>query len=52
MTDHTPLPFDLPAVCRKKLIVDFNGGTQSADGGLLLLLAAERRSKVVQLGRC
>src|SRR5262249_55672903 len=26
MTDDTPLPFDLPAVCRKKLTVDFNGG--------------------------
>ena len=34
MTDDTPLPFDLPAVCRKKLTVDFNGGTQSSDGGL------------------
>jgi hypothetical protein len=28
MTDDTPLPFDLPAVDRKKLTVDFNGGTQ------------------------
>ena len=43
MTDDTPLPFDLPAVCRKKLTVDFNGGTQSSDGGLLLLRAAERK---------
>ena len=31
MTDDTPLPFDLPAVDRKKLTVDFNGGTQSCD---------------------
>jgi hypothetical protein len=31
MTDDTLLPFDLPSVCRKKIIVDFNGGT--ADKG-------------------
>jgi hypothetical protein len=43
MTDDTPLPFDLPAVCRKKLTVDFNGCAQSSDGGLLLLRAAERK---------
>jgi Transposase DDE domain group 1 len=43
MTDDMPLPFDLPAVCRKKLTVDFNGGTQSSDGGLLVLRAAERK---------
>ncbi len=43
MTDDTPLPFDLPAVDRKKLTVDFNGGTQSSDGGLLLLREAERK---------
>src|SRR6516225_5888548 len=43
MTEATLLPFDLPAVRRKKLTVDFNGGTQSSDGGLLLLRAAERK---------
>ena len=43
MTDDTPLPFDLPAVERKKLTVDFSGGNQSSDGGLLLLRQAERR---------
>ncbi len=31
MTDATPLPFDLPAVARKKLTVDFDGGNQSSD---------------------
>ena len=36
------LPFDLPSVCRKKLTVDFNGGNQSSNGGLLLLREAER----------
>jgi Transposase DDE domain group 1 len=42
MLDHTPLPFDLPSVCRKKLTVDFNGGNQSSNGGLLLLRGKER----------
>jgi hypothetical protein len=43
MNTDTPLPFDLPAVRRKKLTVDFNGGNQSSDAGLLLLREAERR---------
>ena len=43
MTDDRLLAFDLPAVARKKLTVDFDGGNQSSDGGLLLLRAAERR---------
>ena len=43
MSDTTPLPFDLPSVRRKKLTVDFDGGNQSSDGGLLLLREAERR---------
>ena len=47
MTDDTPLPFDLPAVRRKKLTVDFDGGNQSSDAGLLLLREAER-----ELGVC
>src|SRR5258708_27647336 len=47
MTDNTPLPFDLPSVRRKKLTIDFDGGNQSSDGGLLLLREAER-----QLGVC
>ena len=42
MPDDTPLPFDLPSVCRKKLTVDFNGGNQSSNGGLLLLREKER----------
>src|SRR2546430_17185504 len=47
MNDDTPLPFDLPAVARKKLTVDFEGGNQSSNGGLLLLRQAERK-----LGGC
>jgi hypothetical protein len=47
MTDATPLPFDLPAVARKKLTVDFDGGNQSSDAGVLLLRAAEVKIGVV-----
>jgi hypothetical protein len=43
MNTDTPLPFDLPAVRRKKLTVDFEGGNQSSDAGLLLLREAERK---------
>jgi Transposase DDE domain group 1 len=43
MTDDMLLPFDLPAVCRKKLTADFDGGSLSSDGGLLLLREGERR---------
>ena len=43
MTDAIPLPFDLPSVHRKKLTVDFDGGNQSSNGGLLLLRQAERK---------
>jgi len=43
MMNATPLPFDLPAVGRKKLTVDFDGGHQSSDAGLLLLRGAEKK---------
>ena len=43
MTEDTLLPFGLPAVHRKKLTVDFEGGNQSSDAGLLLLREAERK---------
>jgi hypothetical protein len=42
MTDDRPSPFDLPAVRRKKVTADFDGGSLSSDGGLLLLREAER----------
>ena len=48
MTDATLLPFDLPSVRRKKLTVDFDGGNQSSDGGLLLLRQAERKLGVCE----
>src|ERR1700685_627887 len=47
MTNNMLPPFDLPSVRRKKLTIDFEGGNQSSDGGLLLLRQAERK-----LGGC
>src|SRR5277367_6343926 len=43
MTDDKLLPFDLPAVRRKKLTVDFDGGNQSSNGVLPLLRDSERK---------
>ena len=43
MQDDSLLPFDLPAVCRKKVTAAFDGGAISSDGGLVLLREAERR---------
>lgn len=43
MINARPLPFDLPTVARKKLTVDFDGGNQSSDAGLLVLRGAEKK---------
>jgi hypothetical protein len=43
MDENSPLPFDLPAVCRKQVSVAFDGGMLSADGGVLLLREVERK---------
>ena len=43
MDNDSLLPFTLPAVCRKKVSVAFDGGTLSSDGGVLLLRNIERR---------
>ena len=48
MTEDTFLPFDLPAVSRKKVTADFAGGSISSDGGLVLLRAAERRLRLAE----
>lgn len=47
MDDAKLLPFDLPAISRKKLTVDFDGGNQSSDGGLLALRAAEKKIGII-----
>ncbi len=49
MTDDRLLPFDLPAVRRKKVTAAFDGGLISSDGGLVLLREAERRLGLAEL---
>src|SRR5438552_15329047 len=43
MDEDIPLPFDLPAVERKKVSAAFDGGRITSDGGVMLLSQAERR---------
>ena len=43
MNEDTLLPFDLPAVARKKLSVGFDGGQLSSDAGVLLLRGVEKK---------
>jgi hypothetical protein len=45
--DATPLPFELPAVSRKKLTVDFDDGSQPSGSGVRLPCAAEQKTGVV-----
>ena len=42
MDEDIPLPFDLPAVARKKESAAFDGGRITSDGGVMLLAQAER----------
>jgi hypothetical protein len=37
MDEDIPLPFDLPAVARKKVSAAFDGGRITSDGGVTLL---------------
>jgi hypothetical protein len=46
--NDTPLPFSLPAVCRKKVTAAFDGGLMSSDGGVLLLAQIERRLRIAE----
>jgi hypothetical protein len=43
MSEDSLFPFDLPAVCRKKVSAAFDGGRLSSNGGLVLLREVERR---------
>ncbi|MBU6298860.1 MAG: IS1380 family transposase [Alphaproteobacteria bacterium] len=53
MRDDTDLPFDLPAVGRKKVSAAFAGGWLSSDGGVLLLRGVERRLGLAKrLAKC
>ncbi|MFI5024917.1 MAG: IS1380 family transposase [Alphaproteobacteria bacterium] len=49
MDEDTLLPFSLPAVCRKKVSVAFDGGLLSSDGGVMLLRDVERRMGLAEL---
>jgi hypothetical protein len=49
MTDDTLLPFNLPAIRRKKVTAAFDGGLISSDGGLLLLREVEHRLGLADL---
>jgi hypothetical protein len=42
MDEDIPLPFDLPALVRKKVSTAFDGGRIISDGGVMLLAQAER----------
>ena len=48
MTDTTILPFSFPAVARKKVTADFDGGRLTSDGGVMLLAMAERRLGIAE----
>ena len=48
MSDDTTLPFDFPAVRRKKVTAAFDGGRMTSDGGVMLLAAAERRIGIAE----
>ena len=48
MDEDIPLPFDLPAVARKKVSAAFDGGRITSDGGVMLLAQAERRLGVAE----
>jgi len=53
MSDDTVLPFNFPAVCRKKVTAAFDGGLLTSDGGVLLLAQIERRLGLAdRLARC
>jgi hypothetical protein len=49
MDDDNLLPFALPAICRKKVTVAFDGGLLSSDGGVVLLRDVERRLGLAEL---
>jgi len=53
MNDITILPFSFPAVRRKKVTADFDGGRLTSDGGVMLLSMAEQRLGIAErLARC
>ena len=52
MSEDILLPFDLPAVARKKVSAALDGGRITSDGGVMLLAQAELRLGIAdQLAR-
>src|SRR5258708_22803787 len=43
MSEDALLPFDLPSVARKKVLVGFDGGQLSSDAGVLVLRGVEKK---------
>jgi len=53
MDDDSLHPFSLPAVCRKKVSLAFDGGLLSSNGGVLVLRDVERHlGLAARLARC
>ena len=53
MQQDNLLPFDLPAVARKKVCIAFDGGMLSSDAGVLLLRGVEQRLSIAtRLAAC
>ena len=50
MNEDIALPFDLPAVARKKVSVGFDGGMLSSDAGVLLLRGVEKKLGLADAG--
>src|ERR1051325_5789705 len=53
MQQDSLLPFELPAVARKKVCIAFDGGMLSSDAGVLLLRGVEQRLSIAaRLAAC
>ncbi len=46
--DDTLFPFTLPILCKKKVTAAFDGGTIGSDGGVLLLMGADKRLGLIE----
>jgi hypothetical protein len=48
MTDNTCVPFTIPDVVGKKVTAAFDGGGITSDGGVVVLVHAERRLAIAE----
>ena len=51
LTDCTTKSISLSSLRRQKLLLEFDGGRITSDAGAVLLREADRRLKLVRLGR-